>query len=141
MRFGSLEGRTSSSVASVTNRCLAEMRRVHAACVRSRLPCIFHANPAVHRAQRSIQIAAVVANLRAHAKQLGMPILESHEPSLARWFASWDGVHYTFAARVAEYPQPLFRWQWQGGVSHMNAVVLLNLLCNRQWPTRSRGPS
>ena len=90
---------------------------------------------------RSREIATAVEAAARYAESLGMPVLDAFWPSAARWFATWDGVHYTFSARVQDYPNKPFAWQWQGGVSHTNLIVYLNVLCNNEWPTRKNvGP-
>ena len=99
-------------------------------CAQHGVLCIFQANPAIAHGDNAAELDLVVRATRAHAESLGLPILDSYEPALSRWFATHDGVHYTFSARVVEYPDPPFRWQWQGGVSHMNTMVYVNLLCN-----------
>jgi hypothetical protein len=57
-------------------------------------------------------------------------VLDAFATTDARWFASWDGLHYTFSARGTSSPPTHWRWQWQGGVSHSNTNILLNMLCN-----------
>ena len=102
----------------------------HEACTRHGIVCVWQANSAVVRGNFSHEVDRVVAATRRYAESLGLPILDSYSPSLPRWFASWDGAHYTFASRVKQYPDPPFALQWQGGVSHMSTMVYINMLCN-----------
>eukprot|EP00966_Prymnesium_polylepis_P102121 2365097-Prymnesium_polylepis.1 len=76
------------------------------------------------------------------ASRLGFPILDAYATTDSRWFASWDGLHYSFTARAgsarrAPPAQQRYRWQWQGGVSYTNTLVLLNMLCNSCQKPRS----
>jgi hypothetical protein len=64
---------------------------------------------------------------------LGFRRLYAIAPTLSRTEASWDGLHY--AAQKGKVQSP---WRnrnasvlpWNGGVSNMLFVMLLNLLCN-----------
>jgi hypothetical protein len=135
-RFGQLTDRR-ASVSSVVAAMKDQTSVAFRACQAAKLPCVFLSNPAVHRGVRSREIAAAVEAAARYAESLGMPVLDAHGPSAARWFATWDGVHYTFSARVQDYPDKPFAWQWQGGVSHTNLIVYLNVLCNNEWPIRN----
>lgn len=116
----------SSTIESINSATTMQARE----CARQGVLCIHQVNPACAHNNNAIELDHVITATRKHAESLGLPILDSYSPALSRWFATHDGVHYTFSARVVDYPDPPFRWQWQGGVSHMNAMVLVNMLCN-----------
>ena len=135
------------SVACVVSRVRAELAALRGACDALGTLCVLRINPAVQHTQlldRRLwkgaasgaltrrRMAAVADGLRRAGAALDFPILDSYAMTDAAWYASWDGLHYSFSARGADRAEASpFAWQWQGGVSHMSTVALLNMLCNR----------
>jgi len=134
------------SIECVVKVVTRELRALRAACDARQILCIFRTNSAVQHTQMldprlwagasnggltRRTMGAAVAQLKRRASELGFAILDSHAITDAMWYGSWDGLHYTFSARVSDpHGASPFRWQWQGGASHMSTIVLLNMLCN-----------
>ena len=132
---------------------LVDLRRK---CGAHGLVCIYLTHPAVQRtpildqfspgaryghrlAMRNVtrqHVRAVSTALTKLARKLGFYVVDAHDITDARWYASWDGVHYLFSSRhAATRPADwTVRFQWQGGVAHAITTVLLNTLCNRCLP-------
>jgi hypothetical protein len=112
---------------------------------------IYYANPVVQHTHRHLdppqrqritrsRVRAIVRALVLVAHAEGVRVLDAYAMSDARWFASHDGIHYTWSSfsvneteqdmNHSKVAQPRSQEQWQGGVSWMNAVVLANMLCN-----------
>ena len=129
---------------------LVELRQK---CSAHRLVCIYVTPPAVQRtpvldafspgaryghtlAMRNVtrhHVRAVSSILTKLARRLGFYLVDAYQITDARWFASWDGVHYLLSSRHADvapsYAQ--LKYEWQGGVAHTVTTVLMNTLCNR----------
>jgi hypothetical protein len=69
----------------------------------------------------------MIQKIRKKAQDLGLNVLNTRDRTASRWFSSHDGIHFTMHTGKLDDAT----YQWTGGASHMNAVVLLNLMCNR----------
>ena len=129
---------------------LMELRE---ACGKHRVVCVYIRHPTVQRtpildefapgarygqtlAMRKVtrhHVRSVSAPLTRLARRLGFHFVDAHDVTDARWYSSWDGVHYLLSSRHSEKAaaDSKLRYQWQGGVAHTVTTVLLNALCNR----------
>ena len=102
---------------------------------------IFYANPTIQHGSLHLQklkreaitdeqVSKVVKPLMQLAQDLQIEILDGRQMTEARWYASHDGIHYSWSSFDNELRPTTDVVQWQGGVSWMITTVLLNLICN-----------
>merc|ERR1712113_180556 len=119
------------------------MEKVHRETQQSKTLLIFQAPAVIQRTTaRLLEPSALTEAHRdatfavrketvALAEKLNIPVLDAAVRSDARWFSSHDGIHYSLSTGQG-FREAGYSVQWQGGVSHMNGMVLLNMLCTRE---------
>jgi len=110
-------------------------------CKKMNIRMIFYANPTIQHGSLHLRklhreaitdeaVSKIVKPLMQLAQDLQIEILDGRQITEARWYASHDGIHYTWSSFENELRPTTDVIQWQGGVSWMTTTVLLNMICN-----------
>lgn len=114
-----------------------DLDRLQAICKQQDTHLIYYVNPAVQHASLRLtseqsqnitrsNVLSVIKRGRSHAVDIGVDILDGSAMTLARWYASHDGIHYTWHVGRGHGVNALNMPQWVGGVSWMITQILLN---------------
>ena len=114
-------------------------------CRDANIDCYLFLNPTVQRHsvvlddlhRKSItrsNVQEIINELKNIAQKLKISVIDASITTDARWLATWDGIHYT-RGTYSDKDQSEFKdvYQWQGGVSWMNTLIFLNMVCNRNF--------
>lgn len=120
---------------------LVKLNETWKICKKMNIRMIFYANPTIQHGSLHLQernreaitdeqVSKVVKPLMRRAQDLQIEILDGRRMTEARWYASHDGIHYSWSSFENELRPTTDVVQWQGGVSWMITTVLLNMICN-----------